>query len=92
MLPGGVLRLPLTCRHHRDDLVDLAREGGLTAAEAARALLGDDEPASVKYAGVVLRGLGAEGQLEHLPGPPRIGAGGRQPGRWVVPGEEVEGA
>lgn len=72
-----------------DELVDLARHGGLMAAEAARALLADDEPATVKYAGVVLRSLVAEGQLEHLPGPPRIGAGGRQPGRWVVPGEET---
>lgn len=74
-----------------DELVDLAREGGITAAEAARALLGDDEPASVKYAGVALRGLVAEGQLEHLPGPPRIGAGGRRPGRWIIPGEEGNG-
>lgn len=74
-----------------EQLVDLAREGGISAAEAARALLGDDGPASVKYAGVVLRGLVAGGRLEHLPGPPRIGAGGRQPGRWVVPGEEGDG-
>lgn len=75
-----------------DDLVDLAQHGGITAAEAARALLGDDEPATVKFAGVVLRSLVAEGRLEHLPGPPRIGAGGRQPGRWVIPGERGEGA
>ncbi|WP_434967358.1 WhiB family transcriptional regulator [Janibacter indicus] len=74
-----------------DELVDLAREGGITAAEAARALLGDDGPATVKYAGVVLRSLVAEGLLEHLPGPPRIGAGGRQPGRWIIPGEEGDG-
>ena len=32
------------------ELVDLARHGGISAAEAARALLGDDGPASVKYA------------------------------------------
>ncbi|EKA60745.1 hypothetical protein B277_11220 [Janibacter hoylei PVAS-1] len=70
-----------------EELVDLAREGGITAAEAARALLGDDGPASVKYAGTVLRSLVTEGLLEHLPGPPRIGAGGRQPGTWVIPGE-----
>lgn len=74
-----------------EELVDLARHGGITAAEAARALLGDDGPASVKYAGVVLRSLVAEGLLEHLPGPPRIGAGGRQPGRWIIPGEEGDG-
>lgn len=75
-----------------DELVDLARHGGITAAEAARALLGDDEPASVKYAGVVLRGLVADGHLEHVPGPPRIAAGGRQPGRWIIPGEEADDA
>lgn len=75
-----------------DELVDLARHGGITAAEAARALLGEDEPASVKYAGTVLRGLVAEGRLEHVPGPPRISAGGRQPGRWIIPGEETDGA
>lgn len=74
------------------DLVDLARHGGITAAEAARALLGDDEPGAVKFAGVVLRGLVAENLLEHLPGPPRIGAGGRQPGRWIIPGEEADDA
>ncbi|MHA7126307.1 WhiB family transcriptional regulator [Janibacter indicus] len=73
------------------ELVDLARHGGITAAEAARALLGDDEPASVKFAGTVLRSLVAEGLLEHVPGPPRIAAGGRQPGRWIIPGEEADG-
>lgn len=93
----GELAFRSTAAWHRDapaqlvepeELVDLARHGGLTAAEAARALLGDDEPASVKFAGTVLRSLVAEGQLEHLPGPPRIASGGRQPGTWVIPGEE----
>lgn len=97
----GELAFRSTAAWHRDapaqlvepeELVDLAREGGITAAEAARALLGDDGPASVKFAGVVLRGLVAEGQLEHVPGPPRISAGGRQPGRWIIPGEEADGA
>lgn len=97
----GDLAFRSTAAWHRDapaqllepgELVDLARHGGLTAAEAARALLGDDGPASVKFAGTVLRGLVAEGQLEHLPGPPRIAAGGRQPGRWIIPGAEADGA
>ncbi|QOK24011.1 WhiB family transcriptional regulator [Janibacter indicus] len=97
----GDLAFRSTAAWHRDvpaqlvepeELVDLAREGGITAAEAARALLGDDEPASVKFAGTVLRSLVAEGQLEHVPGPPRVSAGGRQPGRWVIPGEEDDDA
>lgn len=96
----GELAFRSTAAWHRDvpaqlvepeELVDLARHGGITAAEAARALLGDDEPASVKYAGVALRSLVADGLLEHLPGPPRIGTGGRQPGRWMIPGEEGDG-